>query len=574
MDNEASLKTDRQQLAQAVAKHQHGYLDEAKTLYKECLQLVGVRLEAYFFLGVLHCQEQDWKTACEYLEEAHRIEPQHLDVLNALGNARKHRQQFDLANRHFEQALMINPNHKASLQNYGTLLLHQGLDNKAQQQFKHLLSLDPLHHDARYNLALQAAKHKDFAKVVTLLKPLKQDLTYNSALLLGQALIQQNCYKAALSPLKYALGHHPNLQEEIHFQLAIAYDQLGASSKAHWHYEQCIALCPEHLEAHSNLADSYVKTKHYQRAVPHYSFLLQHQPKDLNARYHMGLIYMQLDQHQEALDYFQAACELDSRHLPTLLNIASTYLALNAHDKAIKAYQDVLALYPEHQEASFILEALQQTSTPVKMPSSFISSLFDHYAPHYEKHLTDTLHYQVPQQLLALLCSSYHPKTKSLSILDIGCGSGLMADTLFDYGQTIDGIDLSESMIQCCKQKGLYQNLWVNDFCTVDSLGCYDLLVAADVLPYIGNLETLLQQVNLHLHPGAYFLFSAEKSFEAAHFSLQKTIRYAHHPDYIRHSLQQAGFTLVSDENAILRQQKGQDLHGHLYLAQKTTAIA
>ena len=83
-----------------------------------------------------------------------------------------------------------------------------------------------------------------------------------------------------------------------------------------------------------------------------------------------------------------------------------------------------------------------------------------------------------------------------LDVLDLGCGTGLAGGWVKDYCKTMTGVDLFSQMIQGARKKNLYQETYVmgiNDYMS----GCekqYDLIVAADVLSYIGDLEETISQ--------------------------------------------------------------------------------
>lgn len=553
-------------LAKSLALHKGNEIEQAINHYQACIDHNPKRAEAYFFLGMLHAQHQEWHQAIVWLKKAHLRSPEHIQILNAVANAHKHLQEFDQALLYFNQACKLKPKDTQSLLNLASLYQVMDEDQKAETILNQLIQENPKYHDALYNLSLIKAKNNDFQGVIQRLEPIAPELQGASYLLLGQACIQTGAYQKASSFLHQALESHSSALDEIHFQLGLAYDQLQLSSKAHWHYEQCIAIDPEYFEAHSNLADSYVKTRHYQRALPHYSFLLQHHPDHAHYLYHMGLIYMQLDQHQNAIDYFNQTLKKEPGNLAAHLNLANTYLNLNAIDQAVTCYEALLKFHPDHKEAQFTLLALKQQSSPDKMPVDFIAKLFSQYAPHYDNHLSQTLQYQVPEKLVALLEQHLPQAYSSLNILDIGCGSGLMAQAIQNYAKTMDGIDLAESMLELCQQKQCYQHLWQGDFCELVLEQCYDLLIAADVFPYIGSLEPFFAKAKTCMRPNGLLLFSAEKSYDAD-FQLQQSIRYAHKPSYIKKSLDNFGFELIADENAILRKQRGADLHGHLFLA-------
>ena len=70
---------------------------------------------------------------------------------------------------------------------------------------------------------------------------------------------------------------------------------------------------------------------------------------------------------------------------------------------------------------------------------------------------------------------------KSLKILDIGCGTGRHSIELSKRGYCVTGIDLSESLLKCAKEKAAEQNLQI-DFQKHDSrnlpfLNQFDLII-------------------------------------------------------------------------------------------------
>jgi len=97
-------------------------------------------------------------------------------------------------------------------------------------------------------------------------------------------------------------------------------------------------------------------------------------------------------------------------------------------------------------------------------------------------------------------CSSYSSfMNASLDILDIGCGTGLAGAWLKDYARSLVGVDLSEQMVNVARKKMLYQELHVQPL-NAFLEGCdrtFDLVVAADVLSYVGDLQSTFDQVRV-----------------------------------------------------------------------------
>jgi predicted TPR repeat methyltransferase len=110
-------------------------------------------------------------------------------------------------------------------------------------------------------------------------------------------------------------------------------------------------------------------------------------------------------------------------------------------------------------------------------------------------------------------CSTYTSfMNGSLDILDIGCGTGLAGAWLKDYARTLVGVDLSEEMVKVAAKKQLYQELHVqplNEYLKAADK-TFDLVVAADVLSYVGDLTETFQQVAKVLRPGGHFAFTVE----------------------------------------------------------------
>lgn len=83
---------------------------------------------------------------------------------------------------------------------------------------------------------------------------------------------------------------------------------------------------------------------------------------------------------------------------------------------------------------------------------------------------------------------------------------------LKDYARTLVGVDLSEQMVELARKKMLYQELHVQPLDTYleQCRDSFDIVVAADVLSYVGDLSEVFQRVGAVLRPGAHFAFTVE----------------------------------------------------------------
>jgi SAM-dependent methyltransferase len=102
---------------------------------------------------------------------------------------------------------------------------------------------------------------------------------------------------------------------------------------------------------------------------------------------------------------------------------------------------------------------------------------------------------------LSIEAVTRHFKSKDVSIVDLGCGTGGMIQSLQENGYlNIEGVDLSEEAIKFAKNKKLdVVKGDLNDFTSFKlSQEKYDVVICNDVLIYMENeqIVTFLRQVN------------------------------------------------------------------------------
>lgn len=176
-------------------------------------------------------------------------------------------------------------------------------------------------------------------------------------------------------------------------------------------------------------------------------------------------------------------------------------------------------------------------------------------------------------------CSTYSSfMSDRLDILDIGCGTGLAGAWLKDYAKSLVGVDLSEQMVNLARKKMLYQELHVaplSDYLA----GCeqtFDLVVAADVLSYVGDLQTTFEQVAKVLRPGGHFAFTVESApadtvLAERGYRLLLSGRFGYSKTYIDGLISQLqpAFTAPLAREFSPHLDAGEPVPGYLYIIQK-----
>jgi predicted TPR repeat methyltransferase len=235
--------------------------------------------------------------------------------------------------------------------------------------------------------------------------------------------------------------------------------------------------------------------------------------------------------------------------------------------------QDWTARRPDNGEAQFLLGAALSHNTP-RQPADVVAQHFDAIAHDFDDRLARRLDYQGPQQIAAMLSGGPSGANglgdaRDLDVLDLGCGTGLCGPVLRPYARRLEGVDLSRAMLARAEAGGAYDHLEAGDL--LDALtretGCWDLLVAADALPYLGDLSGLMDGVHDALRSGGWFAFTTENG-EGDGYLLKGAGRYAHAPLYVV-GLVRGRFEAIEAHTAPLRRDGGKVVEGGFYLLRK-----
>lgn len=243
------------------------------------------------------------------------------------------------------------------------------------------------------------------------------------------------------------------------------------------------------------------------------------------------------------------------------------------HAAAAKAYTRVLALDPDdHGGAAVRLAAMGLGDTPERAPEAYVEMLFDQHASVFDDILVDKLGYHVPMLVRQAMLD--HAPGPYQRLLDLGCGTGLAGVALSDMSNHRTGIDLSANMIDLAAEHELYDDLYLGDavsFVEEVKDEPWDLVVATDVLPYLGDVAALFAGVRRISTPSAMFGFSTEvlpdEAMEGRDFMVGPHQRFVHSLYYIKSALETAGFTMAHASDITVRHEEGTPQPGHLVLA-------
>ncbi|GAA3059535.1 class I SAM-dependent methyltransferase [Rhizobium viscosum] len=280
---------------------------------------------------------------------------------------------------------------------------------------------------------------------------------------------------------------------------------------------------------------------------------------------------------EAAAELMEQALELTPAWAAGWYRLATYREKAGKADAAVEAYRRTLELDPEDIfGAGLKLALLGDAEMPAHPSSRYVERLFDDYADRFETSLVEKLDYSVPQKLAALVASTgrhYH------CAVDLGCGTGLLGPEIHARVTRLEGFDLSQNMLAKAAEKHVYDHLGQADLSlTSEASGIFadsaphraDLVTAADVLMYLGNLESIFAIVDDLTAPGADFVFSVEDGGEGDGFILAPSLRYAHSQTYVEGLAAAHSFEILETVKTVIRKDGGKPVSGILFLTCKT----
>jgi len=144
-----------------------------------------------------------------------------------------------------------------------------------------------------------------------------------------------------------------------------------------------------------------------------------------------------------------------------------------------------------------------------------------------------------------MLTDAYGEASKSLDVLDAGCGTGLCGPLGAPYARRLVGVDLSTRMLAQAEARKVYDQLFKVELTAYlrDNPGAFDAIVSADTLVYFGPLEEVVAAAADALRPGGRLIFTVESLIDGASdagYAISHHGRYSHRRDYLERVLMEA----------------------------------
>ena len=241
----------RNDFTYGVAMFQHGYLDQAATLFQQVIATKPDNADAYYNLGTLRLSQNDSAQARLYIEQALRLKPDYPEAWNNLGMIAAQSGDSDEAIRDFQKSLAQRPKYVTALLNLGNLYRRERAFDDAQNCFEQAIQIQPDDAEANYSF--------------------------------GMLYAQQGQLEQASDHLKKAIALRPDYAEALN-NLGVLFVREQKFAQAEEQFKAAIRVAPQFDQPYLNLARLYVMQNDRQKAKDVLLGLLHTLPDDVAAK--------------------------------------------------------------------------------------------------------------------------------------------------------------------------------------------------------------------------------------------------------------------------------------------------
>lgn len=257
--------------------------------------------------------------------------------------------------------------------------------------------------------------------------------------------------------------------------------------------------------------------------------------------------------------------------LEALEKVAGVLGRMGRHEEELEVRRELavrvsrkLGVAPEHHEAviAFEMGSHGAAEPPPAAPAAYVAATFDAFAERFDHDLRDRLHYRGPEQIAERIERVFGAAGRSLDVCDAGCGTGLLGPLLRPFARSLAGVDLSPRMLEKARARGVYDALEEAELMgyLARRPAAFDVVTAADVFVYIGDLGPVFAAIAGALRPGGGLFFTVERADGEGH-ELRLSARYAHSAPFVRAAAAAAGLREISMEEEVLRRERGMPVY-------------
>lgn len=244
---------------------------------------------------------------------------------------------------------------------------------------------------------------------------------------------------------------------------------------------------------------------------------------------------------------FRMVIKLQPTHVQAHFNLANCYLQMGKLPEATEQFRQTLRLDPTHRHAQFLLSgvapnAMSPEQLPRTMPRDMVEGFFTQVAADYDR-LAEANSYQ-GARVVAEACRPYLKNITGLHLVDLGCGTGLVAKPWRGLCREILGVDITPAMVAASQVARSGDNPTFDRVITQDvnaiepgtfMPGASDVVLCVDTAQFLGDLAPVMKTGSQALNNEGLFVLTIEPFNAPQGFGVNPNSgRFGHHPDYVR----------------------------------------
>ncbi len=230
--------------------------------------------------------------------------------------------------------------------------------------------------------------------------------------------------------------------------------------------------------------------------------------------FELGCKFAEMGKWHDALFRFRVTLYLQPAYPQAHYNLGCCYYRLGQRSKARAEFRRVLQAEPGNQDAIFMLasidpQALSPNQRPQTMPEALVTKFFGSLAADYN--LTEAENKYRGGVLVAEQVKPLLP-TSDITVVDLGCGTGIAAIPYRSIAAEIIGVDRTPEMVeqaalQAQQEQKLFDRVVTADITALgDALaaGSADLVLLVNVVQFVGRLQEVMAEAARLLKPSGY----------------------------------------------------------------------
>lgn len=356
-----------------------------------------------------------------------------------------------------------------------------------------------------------------------------------------------------------ALALKPNLAE-AHKNLANVLKDQGRLSEAEASYRNALKIQPDYFEAHSGLGNIFYDQDNFAEAEASHRRALEIKPDIAEAHRNLGLSLKQQGRLTEAEMHYRQAIALKPNFAYAYYDLGNMLKQQKRLVEAAECFNKCLEIEPEDSYGSrLLLASMGIEPIPTKASQAQLDALYVNRAQTWDLHDKTPYH---GAELVAQVLRKWAPKQKMNSILDAGCGTGLVGVLVRDMTRRLDGVDMSSSMLEKAQEKRVYDSLVLTELALFmkNNEAQYDAITCAATLIHFGDLLPVFNAAAACLKDKGLFVFtlfpnnnesSGNEIIVADIDDLARGGCFAHSRGYVSRIAKAAGFIVEALEDEV-----------------------